>query len=113
MPNLQFLISDDGLIGRENGSLGNVLTNSTGTTIDTAAPVRREISVSKIQLNDRTLWGTSLDAVLSLDSGRPLKSQRSDAHTSELQSLTRTPPAVSCLKTQDNTRSDTPTGADN
>src|SRR3546814_15927257 len=29
-PNLQFLISGDGLIGRENGSLGNVLTNSTG-----------------------------------------------------------------------------------
>src|SRR3546814_7197275 len=28
-PNLQFLISGDGLIGRENGSLGNVLTNST------------------------------------------------------------------------------------
>src|SRR3546814_4282476 len=76
-PNLQFLISGDGLIGRENGSLGNVLTNSTGTTIDTVAPGRREISVSKIQLNDRTLWGTSLDAVLSLDSGHTLKSQTS------------------------------------
>jgi iron complex outermembrane receptor protein len=76
-PNLQFLISGDGLIGRENGSIGNVLTNSTGTTIDTAAPGRREISVSQIQLNDRTLWGTSLDAVLSLDSGHTLKSQTS------------------------------------
>src|SRR3546814_3126205 len=69
--------SSDLLIGRENGSLGNVLTNSTGTTIDTVAPGRREISVSKIQLNDRTLWGTSLDAVLSLDSGHTLKSQTS------------------------------------
>lgn len=76
-PNLQFLISSDGLIGRENGSIGNVLTNSTGTTIDTVAPGRREISVSQIQLNDRTLWGTSLDAVLSLDSGHTLKSQTS------------------------------------
>lgn len=76
-PNLQFLVSGDGLIGRENGSIGNVLTNSTGTTIDTAAPGRREISVSQIQLNDRTLWGTSLDAVLSLDSGHTLKSQTS------------------------------------
>jgi len=76
-PNLQFLISGDGLIGRENGSMGNVLTNSTGTTIDTAAPGRREISVSQIQLNDRTLWGTSFDAVLSLDSGHTLKSQTS------------------------------------
>lgn len=76
-PNLQFLISGDGLIGRENGSLGNVLTNSTGTTIDTVAPGRREISVNEIQLNDRTLWGTSFDAVLSLDSGHTLKSQTS------------------------------------
>lgn len=76
-PNLQFLISGDGLIGRENGSIGNVLTNSTGTTIDTVAPGRREISVSEIQLNDRTLWGTSFDAVLSLDSGHTLKSQTS------------------------------------
>src|SRR3546814_2689519 len=56
-PNLQFLISGDGLIGRENGSLGNVLTNSTGTTID-----------------------------------------RSEEHTSELQSLMRISYAVFCLK---------------
>src|SRR3546814_5811996 len=52
-PNLQFLISGDGLIGRENGSLGNVLTNSTGTTIENVAPGRREISVSQIQQTGR------------------------------------------------------------
>ena len=76
-PNLQFLVTGDGLIARENGSLGNVLTNTAGTFVDTAAPGRREISVSTIQLNNRTLWGTSLDAVLSLDSGHTLKSQTS------------------------------------
>jgi iron complex outermembrane receptor protein len=76
-PNLQFLITGDGLIGRENGNLGNVLTNSTGTTVDTIAPARREIAVSRTQSNDRTLWGTSFDAILSLDSGHTLKSQTS------------------------------------
>src|SRR3546814_11711553 len=35
------------------------------------------MSGSKIQLYDRTLWGTSLDAVLSLDSGHTLKSPTS------------------------------------
>src|SRR3546814_7142286 len=35
------------------------------------------MSGSKIQLYDRTLWVTSLDAVLSLDSGHTLKSQTS------------------------------------
>ncbi len=76
-PNLQFLLTGDGLIGRENGNLGNVLTNSTGTTIDTIAPGRREIAVSRTQSNDRTLWGTSFDAILRLDSGHTLKSQTS------------------------------------
>jgi iron complex outermembrane receptor protein len=76
-PNLQFLLTGDGLIGRENGSIGNVLTNTMGTALDTIAPKRREIAVSTIQLNNRTLWGSALDAILSLDSGHTLKSQTS------------------------------------
>lgn len=76
-PNLQFLLTGDGLIGRETGSSGNVLTNSTGTALETIAPARREIAVSRIQSNDRTLWGLAFDATLSLDSGHTLKSQTS------------------------------------
>lgn len=76
-PNLQLLFSGDGLIANEHGSSGNVLTNSFGTALTPLAPGRREIAVSRTQTNDRRLWGASLDATYSFDSGHSLVSQTS------------------------------------
>src|SRR3546814_19838695 len=66
-PNLQFLISGDGLIGRENGRLGTVPTNSTGTPIDNIAHASRQISVRHPQPNDPPLRGPTPHAALTPD----------------------------------------------
>ncbi|WP_260582282.1 TonB-dependent receptor [Sphingopyxis sp. PET50] len=80
-PNLQFLLTGDGLIGNEHGSGGNVLTNTLGNATDTLAPGRREIAVSRVQTNDRRLWGLAFDATYDFDSGHALKSQTSYRYT--------------------------------
>src|SRR3546814_20663122 len=65
-PNLKFLISGDGLIGREHGSPGNVLTTSPGPSNDTVAHGLREIAVSDIQLTHNQPQGARPAPVLAL-----------------------------------------------
>ncbi|HTU13360.1 MAG TPA: TonB-dependent receptor [Allosphingosinicella sp.] len=78
---IELLLSADGLSGDEYGSTGNVLTNTFGTAIDTVAPGRREIAVTRTQTNDRNLWGVSLDGSYRFDSGHALRSQTSYRRT--------------------------------
>jgi iron complex outermembrane receptor protein len=78
---LDFLLSVDGLKTNENAVFGNVLTNTTGTTLETLAPGRREIAVSRTQTNDRNLWGAAFDATYRFDGDYALHSQTSYRRT--------------------------------